>query len=155
LKVDLLETSVVGTPAYADAHFSFMKALKNFERGVLKMSEEETVQQEEVQPEPTEEAKPEAPAEEPAEEVEAQVEAKDATPEDDSEEESEEEDEEESDDEEEMKSASAKVESLLKNALEKLSVDRGLVEKKKTQEEMVKHATPGELAIASNWLIPK
>lgn len=145
MKIDLMETSAVGAPSYSFAHFSqegfsLIKALKAF-------SEAERRQIETKMPEETEQAKEEA-EEQP--EAEAEVETKEANVEEETEEveeevEAEEEAEEtESDTEKSLK----EVVTALKDAVETLSVQRGLVEKRETVESKVKSASAGELFLA-------
>ena len=145
LKINLMETSAVGIPAYPDAHMSFIKALSDYiqinERGfkLNKMSEtEQAIVKEEAVAEET----PVAPVEEaPAVEEPAPAE--------------------ESVDEEAEKSVSSeeKLVNLLSKAFEeaidKSTVKRGLVESKteiaKEAAQALKDMTVGELAIKSGW----
>lgn len=156
MKIELLETSAVGTPAYADAHWSFFKEASDFYSYQLKggqkdktMAEEKEMISEEVK---SEEVVSEQPAEQP--QVEEAV--------------SEVQEEVKSDVAEEVKSVEtekavevtevkevvnkeAKLDELisqLKEVLSKLPVERALVETKETKAESLKKASAGELFLA-------
>lgn len=148
-KIDLLETSCVGIPAYPFAHLSaetsLLKALSNTQLNPQEvknnMEENETVQAEapvvEEVKEEAEVATPEAVEEPKAEEPkveEAKVE--------------------EVAEETEDKSADMKllVKQLVTDAMNELTVERGLVAKE--QESAVKSMSIGELAMKSGLFIP-
>jgi dGTP triphosphohydrolase len=144
MKIELLETSAVGTPAYADAHFSFFKSLSTAYNQQLKgghntekMAEEVTTEKEAV----VQEVKSEAQVEVKSEVVEAVkevvVEEVKAT---------------------EVKTTEAVVETksdkmdeliaTLKEVIAKMPVERALIETKSSQVDKVKSASNGELFLA-------
>lgn len=131
MKIELFETSAVGTPAYPYAQFNnFMRSLSkayNIERRVEKEMTEKEVAVEEVK-EAVSEVKAVESVEAKAVEV-AQVTEKAVVAEE----------------------KDAKMEDLvqkLSDAISKLSVDRGLVEKKASAVADVKSASAGELFLA-------
>ena len=133
MKIELLETSAVGTPAYADAHFSFFKSLSNAYHQLKgghnteKMAEEITTEKEaiveEVKSEIVQEVK-EAVKEtivEEAKEVAVETEKSDKLDE---------------------------LIATLKEVIAKMPVERALVETKSAQTETVKSMSNGELFLA-------
>ena len=139
MRLELLETSAVGTPAYADAHFSLFKSLSNayqdLKGGQEKMAEEEITENkvEEVKP-VEEEVKTET------ETVVVEEEVKSAVVEEIK----------------EIKSVEANVEkadkldqliATIKDVIAKMPVERALVETKSSVDK-VKSASAGELFLA-------
>jgi hypothetical protein len=148
MKLNLLETSVVGIPAYPDAHFSLLKALHStLERGNKKqtMSETQTetvakevavveVKSEEVKVE--KEAVAEVvKAEVAVEAVEKAVETEKAI---------------------DLAQITDLLNKAIESAVEKLSVKRGLIESDKDVQEKakaeVKSMSIGQLALKSGFL---
>jgi hypothetical protein len=137
-KVDLLETSCVGIPAYPFAHLNvdMTEALNkaytqlNFQEEVKKMEEQKNTVAECAEipvksittdsPEAKSEIKAEVKAEAKIEEVKSEVKV-------------------------EEKSIDEKIEIAVKAAMEKLTVERGLVETQKSDKEL----SIGELAMKS------
>lgn len=159
MRIELFETSAVGTPAYPDAHFSFIKALNQAyiaERRIFNdnnMPEETDIEQKKAKPkeEPKVEEKPAE--EKPEEKVEAPIEAS-KTPEVSKSEDEEEVDEDEIEEVLDEKEASAKeLLSVLKEAIATLSVERGLITKPAEEDAKVKlkSMSVGELAVLSGF----
>lgn len=138
MKLNLLETSAVGIPAYPDAHFSLSKAISDYigERGdnSITMSETEQLQaatksEGEMLISTLKDASPEA-----AKAVEAQVVKA-----------------------EETVKVEANISDLIAKAvaeaIDKLSVQRGLVETEKTSsvKEQLSSMTLGELAVKAGY----
>jgi hypothetical protein len=161
MKIELFETSAVGTPAYADAHFnydcSFMKALKDAEDDYIPDIEDDmeeveendedvkNIERREVEKMPEDSIK--------TEKSEAVVEVKEAPV---AIETKEAEIVKEVIEAKEVKIDEAKVKEIvsasLKEVLDKLSVERqGLVEEKKSKSEWAKTAPLGEIALQT-WL---
>lgn len=142
MKLNLMETSVVGIPAYPDAHLSLIKALQSLtERREETMSEtenQEAVKAEvvEVKSEPVAEVVKEAEQVEVAKEVEKAVEVDSM--------------------EETLKKIETRLTEAINKAFEQLSVKRGLVETQEAKEaetvKSLKSMSIGELALKSNWL---
>lgn len=137
MKLELLETSAVGTPAYADAHFSLFKSLssayQDLKGGEEKMAEEEITGEEEKAPETPVEA-----VETPVEAVEADV----AVAVEDKVEET------EAPVEETEERSTKWLISTLQEVITKMPVERALVETKSSMADAVKGASLGELFLA-------
>jgi len=138
-KIELIETSAVGTPSYPDAHlsYSFIKALKSF-NAQLNLKETEMAEEKiENQAQETETEKSEAPAETSETEEEQAKEEPEPT----------------SEEKEESAEKSAEIKELIDKSvnealikvIKELSPQRGLVAKKEELQKM----SLGELAIKS------
>jgi len=158
-KINLLETSIVGIPAYPDAHMSLIKelskitnhtlSLESNTREVKKMPEEQ-VQNEQSSDETVAEGS--STASEPTEPAETETE-----PTTESESEKVEETEEEKAEEVEEKEDTEDLKSIIKeafmDAVKQLNVERGL---NKSEEEIEdKSLSAGELAVKYNLFKPQ
>jgi hypothetical protein len=134
MKVELLETSAVGTPAYPDAHFSFIKSLAHS----IKKEDKDKMPEVEVKSQEAEVVETKATEVEAEKSVEVEVEAKEEV---------------EAEPEAEDKSAIVEAIKELQSAIKELSVQRGLVAEKEdtSVKDMMKNASIGELAIASGF----
>lgn len=125
MKINLLETSAVGIPAYPDAHFNFIKAAHKAtdeviaERGSEKMSE--TVVKEEIPAQQVDKSNSE-PIEKSVEEVELEEVSEEP-------EEGEFEEESESEEESTEKNIDELIAKAVKEAFDKITTERGFVEK--------------------------
>ena len=150
MKVDLMETSAVGIPAYPDAHLSFIKSLKSLTNSSLAgeaelNSETESMEENEV-------PKEEVPQQE--EQVEEKVEEAESKTEEAVEEEKEEPQAEEAVEESKSITESnvkAIVKDAITEALREIKPQRGLVDKSQEEDfkKLCKEASVGELALAS------
>jgi hypothetical protein len=129
MKLELLETSAVGTPAYADAHFSLAKSLSNayqdLKGGLTEQKMAEEITEKVAQTEVAEVKSEVAQVEKEVEVAEIKSETK------------------------EVKTASVdELIATLKEVIAKMPVERALVEKKETSTDKVKSASNGELFLA-------
>lgn len=151
MKINLLETSAVGIPAYPDAHMSFIKALSDYinkdERRfeLNNMSETENTVAEETVEQVTETQEVEETVEAPVEESVKEEATQEAT--------------EEVEETEKSASVEDRLVTLLskavEEAIEKSSVKRGLIESSDDKSEALakelQNLSVGELAIKSGW----
>jgi len=143
-KIKLYETSVVGIPAYPDAHFSLTKSLSNylsqfddtklnFGGGQMEVEKQETVQEE----------KPQEEQEQPQEQQETTQETQETEPEEKTEEKTEEETEESGETEKKLSDLIVKaIKEGLKEGLKETETKRALVSEDKAVEKSL-----GELAL--------
>jgi hypothetical protein len=157
-KINLLETSVVGIPAYPDAHLAYKKSQEDGDKSVTnnQLNTEQVTMEEPNEPkevpetvEPVEETveeptpEPEEPVEEPKEE-----EVVEETPETPEEEVKEEEPAVEEKPEEEAKSFEmVDLKKAITEALKEINEERALVEKEAVAEETQVAKSLGELAV--------